>query len=377
MFTTKLNHMKKRLFTVRSTAFVIGAVLLSIVVAQCKKEGGNAAALSRRVSVKDLDTTVFSPFYDTTVLSVAVQNSVNDVIVTKGIQTIIRNNCATANCHGGSISPSLTSYGQIKNVVKPGDPEGSSLWQMITTHDLDKAMPPVTVKADIDLQDKIAIYNWIKNGANEKPVLADYRMSAVRILTGGCTAQCHNTQVAVGSWARSYSLGRVLGTADTITGMSFGKSGCVSINDTLTARVWNAYKDSVLRFYLDTVRNFAYKPVKSIGTAMGPLNTYDDLVFDIIYPKGGRKLNNPYNAATSSYNLLTRIDSTLAFVNPITKISSVNGSMSRADGHMTPTEIAIVKGWYFSDPNIPDMWKYGGDNKGIFKDVNGNMITKK
>jgi hypothetical protein len=377
MFTTKLNRMKKRLFTVRSAAFVIGAVLLSIVVAQCKKEGGNAAALSRSVSEKDLDSTVFSPFYDTTLLKIAVQNSVNDVIVTTGIQTIIKSNCATANCHGGSISPALGNYAQIRGLVKPGDPEGSSLWQMITTHNLDKAMPPVTVKADIALQDKIAIYNWIKNGANETPVLADYKASAVRILTGGCTAQCHNTKVAVGSWARSYSFGRALSTADTITGMSFGRSGCVSINDTLTARVWNAYKDSVLRFYSDTARNLAYKPVKSIGTAMGPLNTYEDLVFDIIYPKGGRKLNNPYNAATSSYNLLTRIDSTLAFVNPVTKTSSVNGSMSRADGHMTSSEIAIVKGWYFADPNIPDLWKYGSDNKGIFKDANGNMITKK
>ncbi|MBL0307415.1 MAG: hypothetical protein IPQ25_15700 [Chitinophagaceae bacterium] len=42
------------------------------------------------------------------------------------------------------------------------------------------------------------------------------------------------------------------------------------------------------------------------------------------------------------------------------------GGMARADGNLSPSEIAIIKGWYFADPNIPDVYKYGKNNEGSF-----------
>lgn len=378
--------MKKKFLTLKGITLLLSAALLTGVITQCKKVGVNADATNRSVSSSDLDSTIFAPFYDSTRLMIASGTGANDVIITTGIQTIIKNNCASAGCHGGSISPTLLTYSQIKNLVVPGSPESSQLWQMITTHDLNKAMPPVAKNADLTIDQKIPIYNWIKNGANETPSLVDYRPGAVRIITGGCTAQCHNEGLVVGSWARTSYFGRPLTASDTTTGISFSsKSGCISINDALTTQVWGAYKDSITRFYADTLANLSFRPVKAITTALGPLNTYQDLIFDIIYPKGARAsggskiLTIPYGtAASASYNLLTRVDSTISFVNPFTKAVSTSGTMSTADGHLTPSELALIRAWYFADPNIPDQLKYGATNTGIFLDkVSGNMITKK
>ncbi|MFL9482428.1 c-type cytochrome domain-containing protein [Chitinophagaceae bacterium LWZ2-11] len=374
--------MKKKFLTLKGITLLLSAALLTGVITQCKKVGVNADATNRSVSSSDLDSTIFAPFYDSTRLMIASGTGANDVIITTGIQTIIKNNCASAGCHGGSISPTLLTYSQIKSLVVPGSPESSQLWQMITTHDLNKAMPPVAKNADLTIDQKIPIYNWIKNGANETPSLVDYRPGAIRIITGGCTAQCHNESLTVGAWANTINnnFGRPLTQLDTTTGISFSnKAGRISINDTLTARIWGTYRDSITKFYSDTLNYASFKQKRAIGTALGPLNTYQDIIFDVNYPKGGRNYATPYNYATASYNLLTRVDSSLIFVNSYTNTSSpVNGSMAKQDGHLTPSEIALIKAWYFADPNILDQWKYGTSNQGIFKDIaSGKMITKK
>ena len=41
--------------------------------------------------------------------------------------------------------------------------------------------------------------------------------------------------------------------------------------------------------------------------------------------------------------------------------------MAYGDGGLKPHEIALIKAWYFADPNIPAVWKYGNANAGIFK----------
>jgi len=81
--------------------------------------------------------------------------------------------------------------------------------------------------------------------------------------------------------------------------------------------------------------------------------------------------------ATSS--LLSRVDSTLVLANPRTKVfaTSQQAGMAYSDGGLKPSEIAIIKGWYFSDTNIPDVWKYGTDGTGIYKyRKSGNIIHK-
>jgi hypothetical protein len=65
--------------------------------------------------------------------------------------------------------------------------------------------------------------------------------------------------------------------------------------------------------------------------------------------------------------------------NPFTGIygTSNTAGMANQDGGLKPHEIALIKAWYFSDPNIPDVWKYGNANTGIFKyKVSGKIITK-
>jgi hypothetical protein len=41
--------------------------------------------------------------------------------------------------------------------------------------------------------------------------------------------------------------------------------------------------------------------------------------------------------------------------------------MASGNGGLSPSDVAIIKAWYFSDPNIPDVWKFGITGSGIFK----------
>ncbi|MDH7464009.1 c-type cytochrome [Chitinophagaceae bacterium 26-R-25] len=376
--------MKRHLITIKTLAFMLCAVLISIVVVQCKKEGKNASSISRGLASSDIDSTIFSPFYDTTVLSISTAKSINDSIITTGIQSIIKANCA--NCHNNNIKPNLVTFNDIKSLVVPGNPEASKLWQVLTTNDLNKAMPPITTEKTVSTEDKISIYNWIKNGANETPVLADYRPTAVRLITGGCTAVCHNDNVCVGNWARkgnAADFGRPLTTLDTISAPVHGAMppnppGCLAINDTLNKRIWKTYQDSVVRYFTnvsstDTVR-------KSPSSPLDPLNTYNNLLFNICYPNALRSVTvtnkvtkDLFASATSgNNNLLAKVDATISF-----KGFAKSGNMASGDGHLKSSEVAIIKGWYFLDPNIPDVWKYGNGTTPAFKDAQGNPILKK
>ena len=110
------------------------------------------------------------------------------------------------------------------------------------------------------------------------------------------------------------------------------------------------------------------KSIRSNGTVV-----YTDPISGKRYYTKGNFLN------ISSGYFLARIDSTILPRNPFTGVwaTTNNGDMAYSDGGWTPSEIAIVKAWYFADPNIPDHWKYGTDNTGIFKfKKTGNTITK-
>jgi hypothetical protein len=50
--------------------------------------------------------------------------------------------------------------------------------------------------------------------------------------------------------------------------------------------------------------------------------------------------------------------------------------MAYGDGGLFPSEIALIKAWYFADPNIPAVWKYGINNAGIFKYSKSGTIIK-
>ncbi|HMW25433.1 MAG TPA: hypothetical protein PKC51_02265, partial [Ferruginibacter sp.] len=83
-----------------------------------------------------------------------------------------------------------------------------------------------------------------------------------------------------------------------------------------------------------------------------------------------------YLNATSS--MVTRCDSTLLLANPYTGVYATahQGDMAYGDGGLKPNEVALIKAWYFADPNVPTVWKYGNANAGIFKYRKTGKIIK-
>ena len=405
-FNNQKNKCMKRKVSYQKGIIGLFCVLfVSLLFVQCKKDGTNASLVSRAL-VNTPDTTIFSPFYDSTVVPFAnLQPGINDIVVTKSVQSIIRNNCVSSGCHGGGgVKPYLNTYEDVLNMVKPGDPQGSQLFQLITTSDLNKAMPPVNYGVDLTISEKSVVYNWIKNGAKKVPALVDYRPAAVALLTSGCSSgNCHNQATAGGGWARKGLLGALAATDSTAFLFTNLTSGAVTsypqLKEPKLTSVWTAYKDSVRKFYTDTLAFASFRPYKIFSTPVsaisgrGPLNTYDDLLLDALYPKSvrsnssvvfvdgnGKSFYAKGDYLNASSTLLSRVDTTLLIANPRTKVYSTKnqGDMAYSDGGLRPSEVAIIKGWYFSDNNIPDVWKYGTDGTGIFKyTYSGKVIVKK
>jgi len=395
----------KKVSIVQAVSLFAGVLFLSASLLQCTKDGELVKNLDRSF-VGGPDSTVYASFYESNTIATAdVVPDVNDVIKMRGVQTIIHEYCNTSNCHGGTIAPRFELYSQIMQYVKPGNPEGSKLWEYITTNDFDKAMPPVNSNHELGQRDKSIIYNWIKNGAKERPDLNDFRPAAIRLLVDGCSsANCHNTATATGGWARK-GLIPGLTSADTSQFTYINPTtGSITVycqlsNTTLRNQVWTSYKDSVKRFYADTAANASFRPWKTVSTPVsalstrGPLNNYDDIIMDILYPKSVRTnssvvytdpvtLKGYYvrgNPLVSTDCFVRRMDSTIIYRNPLTLVeASVSGNMAYDDGGFKPSEVALFKAWYFADPNIPDVWKYGIGNVGIFKyRKTGNFIIKR
>jgi hypothetical protein len=398
----------KKVSIISTAVLFLGGILLTTSVFQCRKTGDVVGGLDRSYTTA-ADSTVYASFYESNTASTAdVTPDVNDIIKFRGVQTIIHEYCGTSNCHGGTIAPKFDTYAEVMKYVSAGNPGSSKLWEMITTNNFDKAMPPVASNHEMNTADKGIIYNWILNGAKEKPTLADFRPAAIKLIANGCgSANCHNQATVTGGWARKGLLTTPysLTSSDTtqfqyvnpLTGVI--TFYCQLSNQTKLTAAWKDYKDSVKRFFADTLANASFRPYKTFGTPVsalstrGPLQNYDDILMDILYPKSirsnssvvytdanGNKFyckGNPLNATSS---LVTRIDSTLLLANPFTGVyaTSQQGDMAYGDGGLKPNEIALIKAWYFADPNIPDVWKYGQNNVGIFKyRKTSNIIVKR
>jgi hypothetical protein len=389
----------KKISVLTKAAIGLVGLFLFLILSQCTKDGVIAKQLDRSTTA---DTTEFSAFYDMTKIYPSdIVADFNDSIVKKGVQSIIKEYCGISTCHGGPVDPKLATYNDIKNLVVPGDPEASKLWNLLTTSDLNKAMPPVNVNHEMIPLDKSIIYNWIKTGANEQPGLENFRPAAIRAITSGCTSgNCHNLATSTGAWARKGLIPGLV-SSDTTTFLLVRSSGttsyCQLSNTTLRNKVWGEYKDSVTKFYTDTLANASFRPYKTFSTPVvlssvrGPLSSYDEILLDIKYPKSRRSSGSVtytsngknfyvfgnYLNATSS--LVSRIDSTLLLANPFTGVfaTSHQGDMAYSDGGLTRNDIAVVKAWYFADPNIPDVWKYGNGNAGIYKYRKTSNIIKK
>jgi len=406
-----MNVMKK-VSLIKSVSVFLFVLFISATVFQCKKTGDFATNLDR--SYKGAaDSTVYASFYESNTITPASPTpDVNDIIKLRGVQTIIHEYCGTSNCHGGAISPKFDTYTDIMKYIAPGNPAGSKLWDYLTTNNFDKAMPPVNSNHEMTFTDKSIIYNWILNGAKERPDFKDFRPAAISLITNGCaSANCHNEATSTGGWARKGLIPGIT-SADTTTFKFTNQSTgsvtlyCLLSNNTIRDQVWGAYKDSVRKFYADTLANASFRPYKTFSTPVsasstrGPLSTYDDILLDINYPKSIRSnsavvytdpvtLKQYYskgNYLNATSSLVSRIDSTLLLANPFTTFppspapvfaTAHQGDMAYGDGGLRPSEVALIKAWYFGDPNIPDVWKYGYNNTGIFKYRNSGAIIKK
>lgn len=373
----------RKISIIKSVTLFVAVLFITASLFQCRKTGDLVKNLDRSFN-GTADSTIYAAFYESnTVIPSDAIPDVNDVMKFRGVQTIVHEYCATSNCHGGPIAPRFDTYTDIMKFVSPGSPEGSKLWEYVTTNKLDKAMPPVNSNHELTITDKTILYNWIKNGAKEKPDLKDYRPAAIALIVTGCgSANCHNQATATGAWARRGWLGTLAATDTTqflFTNQSTNAvtNYCLLSNTTKLKQVWGGYKDSVRKFYADTIGNFAFKPYKTFSTR-GPLSDYDDIILDIMYPKSIRSTTVRNNHLNSGDNFIRRMDSTLIYHNVFTgAATSVNGSMAWDDGGCKPSEVALIKAWYFADPNIPDVWKYGTANAGIFKyRKSGNFIKK-
>ena len=395
----------KKVSLIKGITLFLGAFLLTASLFQCKKEGDLVRNLDRSYRTGP-DSTVYASFYDNnTITPASSAPDVNDIIKYRGVQTILHEYCGTSNCHGGPIDPKFDTYSDVMKYVVAGNPSGSKLWEYITTNDFDKAMPPVNSNHEVNTLDKGIIFNWILNGAKERPTLADFRPAAIRLIVDGCgSANCHNTATATGAWARKGLLGTLTNGDTTQYTYVNPLTGAVTIycqlyNTTLRNSIWTAYKDSVRKFYSDTLAFASYRPYKTFSTPVsatstrGPLNTYDDILLDIFYPKSvrsnssvqytdpvtGKKFYAKGNYLNATSSLVSRIDSTLLLANPFTGVyaNSHQGDMAYGDGGLKPHEVALINAWYFADPNIPDVWKFGQNNAGIFKyRKSGNIIKK-
>lgn len=399
----------KKISSIKAVTLFLSVILISASIMQCKKDGDIIKGLNRAFT-GTADSTVFAAFYSENKITTAdITSDVNDVMKFRGVQTIIREYCGTSNCHGGPIAPKFDTYNEIMKYVVAGNPEGSQLWDYITTNNFDKAMPPVNSNHELNTTDKGIIYNWIKNGAKERPDLADFRPVAIRMIVDGCaSANCHSQATATGGWARK-GLIPGLTSADTSQFVYINPITsavtvyCQLTNKTLLNQVWTSYKDSVRKFYSDTLAFASFRPVKTYTTPIsalstrGPLQNYDDIILDILYPKSVRSnttvqytdpvtLKQYYakgDYLNSNDNFIRRMDSTLIYHNVRTGVAqSKSGNMAYDDGGAKPSEVALIKAWYFADPNIPDIWKYGPTlsnpaQPGIFKYIKSNNFIIK
>jgi len=394
----------KKISLIKATSLFLAVLLVSASILQCKKEGDIIKNLDRSFK-GTADSTIYASFYENNTIGTADNPiDVNDIIKFRGVQTILHEYCGTSNCHGGPISPKFDSYTDIMRFVNAGSPESSKLWEYLTTNDFDKAMPPVNSNHEMTVTDKSVIYNWIKNGAKERPDLNDFRPAATALIATGCgSANCHNQATATGGWARAGFIPGLVSSDTTQYTYINPSTGAVTIycqlsNPAKLAQVWTAYKDSVKKFYSDTVAFASFRPWKTFATprsassTRGPLNTYDDILMDIMYPKSVRSnssvqytdpvtLKTYYvkgNYLNASSSMVSRCDSTLLLANPFTGVYATNhqGDMAYGDGGLKPHEVALIKAWYFADPNIPTVWKYGNANAGIFKYRKTGKIIK-
>lgn len=86
------------------------------------------------------------------------------------IEPLINSNCAIPGCHDAATQSDgvdLSSYQSIKSTadVRPGNPGGSDLYEVLVESDPSKLMPPPSSSISLTTEEIQAIRDWIQQGA--------------------------------------------------------------------------------------------------------------------------------------------------------------------------------------------------------------------
>jgi hypothetical protein len=118
------------------------------------------------------------------------------------ILPLLQSSCGTIGCHDPGTATEriiLTDYQNIMNsdIITPGNPRNSDLYEVITETDPDKIMPPPP-NAALTAEQKNAVFIWIQQGALDNycdqlcdTVNVTYAETVWPIVQGRCFG-CHN-----------------------------------------------------------------------------------------------------------------------------------------------------------------------------------------
>ncbi|RYD71392.1 MAG: hypothetical protein EOP53_23755 [Sphingobacteriales bacterium] len=134
--------------------------------------------------------------------------SADSVYFENEILPMLSSNCGMAGCHGNGSAQDgvdLTNYQSIMNTadVRPGNPNGSNLYEVITEDDEDKRMPQPP-KPPLSAEQIAKINKWILQGAkNNKCSSCDstqvtFSQTVMPVISTNCKG-CHNSNLASGN----------------------------------------------------------------------------------------------------------------------------------------------------------------------------------
>lgn len=92
----------------------------------------------------------------------------NKIYFERDIKPLLTSNCAMSGCHDAATQQdgvNLSTYEGVRSQVRPGNPQGSELIQVINETDPDDRMPPPP-KTALSQAQKDLLSNWILQGAD-------------------------------------------------------------------------------------------------------------------------------------------------------------------------------------------------------------------
>jgi uncharacterized membrane protein len=127
----------------------------------------------------------------------------NKVYFTNDIQPFINSSCAKSGCHDAITQAeglNLSTYNGVMEIVKPKNPGGSEIMEVVNSTDPGKMMPPPG-NTPLTQEQKNLLSRWISEGAINQTCIKDtgscvtgvvsYSATISKIMSANCTG-CHS-----------------------------------------------------------------------------------------------------------------------------------------------------------------------------------------